>query len=116
MEQGRQNAVAQTENMEKNVCGRASLPSSLGDAFFFSRQVLCQNGGPIPFVDFPGSSAVNNLPANAGDTSSIPGPGGSPGEGNGNLLQFSCLGNSMDGGVRWATVHGVTKSQIQLSN
>ena len=48
-----------------------------------------------------------NPPANAGDTGSIP---GSPGEGNGNPLQYSCLENPMDGGVWWATVYGVAKS------
>ena len=49
---------------------------------------------PIPLLDFPGGWVVTNLPANAGDTrdvSSIPGLGGSPGEGNGNLLQYSGL-------------------------
>ena len=50
-----------------------------------------------------------NLPANAGDVSSIPRLGRSPGEGNGNPLQYSCLGNSMDRGTRKATVHKVTK-------
>ena len=44
----------------------------------------------------------------------IPGLGRSRGEGNGNLLQFSCLENSMDRGAWWAAVHGVTKSQIGL--
>ena len=39
-----------------------------------------------------------------------------PGEENGNPLQYSCLGNSMDRGAWWATVHGVARSQIQLSN
>ena len=53
-----------------------------------------------------------NLPANAGDLGSIPGLGRSPGEGNDNPLQFSCLGNSMDGGTCCATVHVVTKSWI----
>ena len=67
-------------------------------------------------VGFPGGSVVTNLPANAGDVSSIPGLGRSPGEGNGNPLQYSCLGNPMDRRAWWATVHGVTKSQIQLSN
>ena len=42
--------------------------------------------------------------------------GRSPGEKNGNPLQYSCLGNSIDRGDWWATVHGVTKSQIQLSD
>ena len=46
---------------------------------------------------------------NAGDSGSIPGSGRSPGEGNGNPFQYSCLGNSMDRGAWWATVHGVTK-------
>ena len=53
---------------------------------------------------------VKNPPANAGDTGeadSNPGSGRSPGEGNGNPLQYSCLENAMDKGVWWATVHGV---------
>ena len=50
-----------------------------------------------------------NLPANTGDVGSIPRLGRSPGEGNGNPLQDSCLGNPMDRGTRQATVHGVTK-------
>ena len=56
---------------------------------------------------------VKNLPANAEDTrdvGSIPGLGRSPGVGNDNLLQYSCLENSMDRGAWWATVHGVSKS------
>ena len=50
-----------------------------------------------------------NLPANAGDLGLIPELGRSPGEGNGNPLQYSCLGNPMDRGAWWATVDGVTK-------
>ena len=53
---------------------------------------------------------------NAGDPGSIPGSGRSPGEGNDNPLPYSCLGNPMDRGAWWATVHGVTKSQTQLSH
>ena len=52
---------------------------------------------------------VKNLPVNAGDAGLIPGSGRSPGEGNGNPVQYSCLGNAMDRGTRWAIVHGVTK-------
>ena len=55
---------------------------------------------------------VNNLPANAGaagDVGSTPGLGRSPGKGNGNPLQYSCLGNPMDRGAWRATVHGVTE-------
>jgi len=58
---------------------------------------------------FPGDLVVKNPPANAGDASSVPEWGRSPGEGNGsNPLQY-CLGNPMDRGYWWATVHGVTK-------
>ena len=53
---------------------------------------------------------------NAGDPGSIPGSGKSPGEGNGNPLQYSCLENSTDGGAWWATAHEVTKSQTRLSD
>ena len=52
---------------------------------------------------------VKNLPANAGDTGSIPGSERSPGIGNGNPLQYSCLGYPMDRGAWRATVHGVAK-------
>ena len=51
---------------------------------------------------------IKNLPANAGDMDLIPGLGRSPGAGNGNPLQYSCLENSMDRGDWWARVHGVT--------
>ena len=60
---------------------------------------------------FPGGSVVKNPSANAGDMGSIPELGRSPEEGNGNPLQYSCLENSMDRGARWATAHGVGKSQ-----
>ena len=73
-------------------------------------QVILHDGG------FP---IVKNPPAKAGDTgdsSSIPGLGRSPGEGNSNLLQYSCLENSMDRGTWQATVHGVAKSQTKLGN
>ena len=52
---------------------------------------------------------VKNPPAHEGDPGLIPGSGGSPGEQNGSPLQYSCLGNPMDRGACWATVHGVTK-------
>ena len=61
---------------------------------------------------------VKNPPAKAGDArdvGSIPGLGRSPGGGNGNPFQYSCLENSMDRGVWWATVHEATKSQTRLS-
>ena len=58
----------------------------------------------------PSSSGGKESACNAGDPGLIPGSGRSPGEGNGNPLQYSCLENSMDEGAWWATVHGVTKS------
>ena len=60
-------------------------------------------------MGFPGDSDVKNLLVNSGDKGLIPGSDTSPGEGNGNLFQYSCLGNPMDRGAWWATVHGVAK-------
>ena len=57
----------------------------------------------------PGGSVVKNLIVTAGDVGLIPGLGRSPGEGNGNPLQYSSLGNPMDRGAWQATAHGVTK-------
>ena len=65
---------------------------------------------------FPDGLVVKNPPANAGDMGSIPGLGRSPGEGNGNPLQYPCLENLMDRGAWWADVHGVAKSQARLSD
>ena len=64
-------------------------------------------------MGFPGGSVSV---CNAGDQGLIPGFGRSPGEGNGNPLQYSYLENPMDRGAWWATVHGVSKSWTQLSN
>ena len=58
---------------------------------------------------FPGGSTVKNRPASAGDLGSILEMGRPPGEGNGKLLQYSCLGKPMDRGAWQAAVHGVTK-------
>ena len=66
---------------------------------------------------FPGGSAIKNPPANAGDSGSIPALRRSPGEGNGNPLQYSFLENSMDRGAWWATIPGITKSRnLRLNN
>ena len=60
-------------------------------------------------MGFPGSSVVKNLPAHVGDTSLISGLGTLPGGGNGNPLQYSCLGNPMGRQAWWAAVNGVAK-------
>ena len=59
---------------------------------------------------------VKIQPANARDTGSIPDPGRSPGEGNGNPLQYFYLGNPMDRGAWWATVHGDKKESVTISD
>ena len=58
----------------------------------------------------PGGSVVKNPSANAGDVGSVPKLERSPGEGNGNPLQYSCVENTMDRGTWWAPVHGMAKS------
>ena len=61
---------------------------------------------------FPGGSVVKDTPANAGDTGSIPGLGRFPGEGNGNPVQYSCLGNPVDRGTWQAIVMGSQELDI----
>ena len=68
-------------------------------------------------MGFPGGKVVKNQPASArdtGDSDSVPGSGRSLGGGHGNSLQYSCLENSMDREVWWATVHGIAKSRTRL--
>ena len=67
-------------------------------------------------MGFPGGSDGKESARNAGDPGSIPGSGRSPGEGNGNPLQYPCLENPMDGGAWQATVYGVAKSLTRLSD
>ena len=59
----------------------------------------------VPKQGFPGGAEVKASACNVGDLGLISGSGRSPGEGNGNPLQYSCLENPMDGGAWWATVH-----------
>ena len=76
-------------------------------------------GDAILKMGFPGGSVVKNRPASAGDIADvglIPQSGRSPGEGNGNPPQYSCLGNSKDRRACWATIHGVAKSWTQLND
>ena len=67
-------------------------------------------------MSFPRGSDCKESACNAGHLSSVLGSGRSPGGGHGNPLQDSCLESPMDRGARWATVHGVTKGQTQLSD
>ena len=74
-----------------------------------------EQSGKLYFLGFLDDAVVKNPPANAGDArdvGSIPGLGRSPGEGNGNPLQYFCLEIPMDRGAWWTTVHEVTKSWI----
>ena len=87
------------------------FPPSPQANFSFLRPAQRVNTHPLAFWGFPGD-VVKNPPAIAGDggdEGSIPGSGRSPGVGNGNTLQYSCLENSMDRGAWWAIVHGVPK-------
>ena len=68
----------------------------------------------VHIKDFPGGSVVKNLPAKAGAMRSIPGLGRTPGEKNGNPLQYTCLGNPMARKALWTTLHGIAKSQTPL--
>ena len=68
----------------------------------------------LMYGDYPGGLNGKESASNAGDPSSIPGLGRSPGEGNGNPLQSSCLENPMEREAWWATDHRVAKMQTQL--
>ena len=77
-----------------------------------------KKNGRLKYVlwGFPGGLAVKNSPANAGDAGLILGSGRSPGGGNGNPFQYSCLANPLDRGAWWATVHRVANNWTQLSD
>ena len=85
------------------VCGFANSRIRLKQLSMHCALVVC-------ILGFPGSSVVKNLPSNAGDVGSIPGLGRSPGEGIGNHLQYSCLGNPTERRSWLVAVHGVAKS------
>ena len=68
------------------------------------------------YLVFPCSSVGKECASSAGDLACIPGLRRSPGEANGNPLQYPCLENPMGGGTWWATVHGVAKSWTQHTN
>ena len=110
----------------KNPSGIEPMSPALGGGFF----IMSSQGSPtethfkcflepklkgdfrlsIPYVwGFHSGWVIKNVPANAGDAGSIPGLRRSPGEGNGNPLQYACLENPMNRGAWWATVQGVAK-------
>ena len=82
--------------------------------FFQVKSFIVYDLGIVIFV--PGGSEGKASACNEGDLGSIPGSGRSPGEGNGNPLQYSCLENPMDREAWWATVHRVAKSRTRLSD
>ena len=88
------------------------------DSFKQSQMFPCGSSYKIYDLKEPGGAVVkesNCRVGGTGDMGSIPGLGRSPGERNGNPLQYSCLGSPMDRGAWWATVHGVAESRTQLS-
>ena len=90
--------------------------SSIYNSVLFSEQYIHRFMQPWPqFGAFPHILDGKESACNAGDPGSIPALGRSPGEGNGNPLQYSCLENPMDGGAWQDTDYGVTKSQSLLS-
>ena len=87
--------------------------ASYSPQFNFKAKPTFEGGGGSKYIAFP---AGKESACNVGDPGSIPGSGRSPGEGNGNPLQYSGLENPTDRGAWWATVHRVTKSWMQLSD
>ena len=93
-----------------------SSPLSLALPLTLLKSCLLSSVLYVHVLGFLGGSAVKSIckAGAAGDTGSVPGLGRTPGRGNGNPLQYSCLENPMDRGAWPATVHGVAKSQTQL--
>ena len=106
MEEAFFSVLSKPEDLMNDPGGRCTPYLYLSSFFLFSISGLIDNWC------FPSKESA----CNAGDTGLITRWGRSPGEGNGNLLQYSCLGNPTDRGAWQATVHGVRKSQTWLSN
>ena len=83
----------------------------MNTAFGLKRAAILRRIASQRSLGTPSGSEVKNLPVNAGVGVLIPGLGKSPGKGNGNPFQYPCLGNPMDRGAWWATVHGITESE-----
>ena len=93
--------------MDRGASWRITLAS--GEGSIAPRDI--GGGGGSSLWGFPCSSVGKESACYAGDLGSIPGLGRSPGEGNGNPLQYPCLENPLDRGAWWTIVHGVTKGQ-----
>ena len=93
-----------------------NLYSQEEEAEGLDRGAVLEPRNRIQYSGFPCSSLGKESACSAGDQGSIPGSGRYPGEGNGNPLQYPCLGNPMDRGVWQAIVHGVPKSRTQLND
>ena len=106
--------LSQTLGIDRPICLQFPLQKAQKYIEETSKVPFIVNG--ITGAYFPGGSDGKASTCNAGDPGLIPRSGRSPGEGNGNPLQYSCLENSMDRGDWWATVHGVAKSWTWLSN
>ena len=104
-------------SLEARLSLRTDAPPGLGEQRFllvpFALTCLILTSA---LLGFPGGSVVENPATNAGDMGLIPGSGRSTEKGNVNLLQYSCLENSVDRGAWWATAHRVTKSWTRLSD
>ena len=97
-----------------SITNSQSLPKLMAIELVYTHTNRYMSVCLSPALVFLGSSVVKNLSASAGDVGLIPGLERSPGEGSGEPVQDSCLGNPMDKGAWWTTVHGVTKSRTRL--
>ena len=93
-----------------------TLPLTMVYEYHIGRIIYIFQSGFFHLAGFPGGSDGKEFAYIVGGLGSIPGSGRSPGEGNGNALQHSCLENPMDRGAWRATVHRLADSQTQLSN
>ena len=96
-----------------------SIVKTLDDrdnSFYQSKGQMCLESQKTGMITSQYSSVGKEFACSAGDLGSIPGLGRSPGEGNGNPLQYPCLENLMDRGTWWIAVHGVAKSRARLSD
>ena len=101
-------AMCKCSNSYTNSCILSICNFSHSSAYVLFHHSLI-NISLMTIGGFPGGSVVKNLPPNVGAVGLIPGLGRSPGEGNGNPLQYSCPGNPMDRGAWRVTVHGIAK-------